>query len=123
MPLLGTRGAASAQGFGEFAQQTAATYIEDVFSTYVYTGNGSTQGVNNGIALGNGVSSSLQGLPITVVSGNFSAPYVIDYINDGLAPSNNSNFSYSNTTFDIYVTFPTAVTLTAYNLAPQGGEW
>ena len=27
-------------------------YIEDVFSTYLYTGNGSTQTINNGIALG-----------------------------------------------------------------------
>lgn len=27
------------------------TYIEDVFSTYLYTGNGSTQTINNGIDL------------------------------------------------------------------------
>jgi hypothetical protein len=51
MPLVATRGAASAQGFGEFAQQTAATYIEDVFSTWLYTGNGSTQTITNGIDL------------------------------------------------------------------------
>jgi hypothetical protein len=30
---------------------SAATYIEDVFSTYLYTGNGSTQSINNGIDL------------------------------------------------------------------------
>ena len=51
MPLIETKGAASAQGFGEFAQQTAATYIEDVFSTYLYTGNASTQTITNGIDL------------------------------------------------------------------------
>ena len=51
MPLVQTRGAASAQGFGEFAQQTAANYIEDVFSTWLYTGNGSTQTITNGIDL------------------------------------------------------------------------
>ena len=51
MPLVATKGAASAQGFGEFAQQTAANYIEDVFSTYLYTGNGSTQTITNGIDL------------------------------------------------------------------------
>ena len=51
MPLIATRGAASAQGFGEFAQSAAATYIEDVFSTYLYTGNGSTQTITNGIDL------------------------------------------------------------------------
>jgi hypothetical protein len=53
MPLVQTRGAASAQGFGEFAQASGggATYIEDVFSTYLYTGNGSTQTITNGIDL------------------------------------------------------------------------
>jgi hypothetical protein len=29
-------------------------YVEDVFSTYLYTGNGAPQAINNGIALGNG---------------------------------------------------------------------
>ena len=51
MPLIATRGAASAQGFGEFAQATAVNYIEDVFSTWLYTGNGSTQTITNGIDL------------------------------------------------------------------------
>jgi len=52
MPLVQTRGAASAQGFGEFAQAaTAITYIEDVFSTYLYTGTGAAQTVTNGIDL------------------------------------------------------------------------
>jgi len=54
MPLVQTRGAASAQGFGEFAQAAAAAavnYIEDVFSTFLYTGNGSTQTITNNIDL------------------------------------------------------------------------
>jgi hypothetical protein len=52
MPLVQTRGAASAQGFGEFAQAaTAANYIEDVFSTYLYTGTGAAQTITNGIDL------------------------------------------------------------------------
>ena len=51
MPLVQTRGAASAQGFGEFAQATAVNYIEDVFSTFLYTGNGSNQTITNGIDL------------------------------------------------------------------------
>ncbi len=51
MPLVATRGAASAQGFGEFAQATAVNYIEDVFSCFLYTGNGSTQTITNGIDL------------------------------------------------------------------------
>jgi hypothetical protein len=51
MPLIATRGAASAQGFGEFAQSAAPVYIEDVFSTWLYTGNDSTQTITNGIDL------------------------------------------------------------------------
>jgi hypothetical protein len=51
MPLISTRGAASAQGFGEFAQSGPVNYIEDVFSTYLYTGNGSTQTITNEIDL------------------------------------------------------------------------
>jgi len=52
MPLVQTRGAASAQGFGEFAQAAvAANYIEEVFSCFLYTGNGSTQTITNDIDL------------------------------------------------------------------------
>jgi len=51
MPLIETKGAASAQGFGEFTASAPKVYIEDVFSTYLYTGNGSTQTITNGIDL------------------------------------------------------------------------
>jgi hypothetical protein len=51
MPLLETKGAASAQGFGLISGAAAFNYIEDVFSTYLYTGNGSTQTITNGIDL------------------------------------------------------------------------
>jgi len=33
------------------AKAVEAAYVEDVFSTYLYTGNGSTQTINNGIDL------------------------------------------------------------------------
>ena len=36
-----------------------AAYVEDVFSTYLYTGNGSTQTIRNGIALADGVAIAL----------------------------------------------------------------
>jgi hypothetical protein len=51
MPLIATRGAASAQGFGEFAQSAGPVYIEDVFSTWLYAGNGTSQTITNGIDL------------------------------------------------------------------------
>jgi hypothetical protein len=52
MPVVGTKGAMSSQGFGEFAQANAVpNYIEDVFSTWLYTGNGSSQTITNNIDL------------------------------------------------------------------------
>ena len=51
MPLVQTRGAASAQGFGEFAQVTDVNYIENVFSTWLYTGTGSGFTITNGLNL------------------------------------------------------------------------
>jgi hypothetical protein len=58
MPTIITKGAKTAQGYGFAAQAAAAVvpnYIEDVFSTYLYTGTGSTQTITNGINLsGNG---------------------------------------------------------------------
>jgi len=52
MPVVKTKGSASSQGFGEFAQSSGeVNYIDDVFSTYLYTGTGSTQTITNGIDL------------------------------------------------------------------------
>ena len=51
MTTVVTRGAASAQALGYASSSAAVTYIEDVFSTYLYTGNGSTQTITNGIDL------------------------------------------------------------------------
>jgi len=50
MPLQATSGAASYDAFGGGAA-AVTNYIEDVFSTYLYTGNGSTQTITNGIDL------------------------------------------------------------------------
>jgi hypothetical protein len=50
MPVQETKGSASAQGYG-FGLGSQATYIEDVFSTWLYTGNSSTQTITNGIDL------------------------------------------------------------------------
>jgi hypothetical protein len=50
MPLQQTSGAASYDAFGGGVAAVPA-YIEDVFSTWLYTGNGSTQTITNGIDL------------------------------------------------------------------------
>ena len=51
MPLQATSGAASQDAFGGNGVAVVPTYIEDVFSTWLYTGNGSTQTITNGIDL------------------------------------------------------------------------
>jgi hypothetical protein len=50
MPLQATSGAASYDAFGGGAA-TVPQYIEDVFSTYLYTGNNGTQTIANGLDL------------------------------------------------------------------------
>jgi len=50
MPLQATSGAASYDAFGGGAA-AVPQYIEDVFSTWLHTGNGSTQTITNGIDL------------------------------------------------------------------------
>lgn len=50
MPLQATSGAASYDAFGGGAA-AVPNYIEDVMSTFLYTGNGSTQTITNGIDL------------------------------------------------------------------------
>jgi len=50
MPLQATSGAASYDGFGG-GVVAEPNYIESVFSTYLYTGNGSTQTITNGVDL------------------------------------------------------------------------
>jgi len=50
MPLQATSGAASYDAFGG-GVPAVPNYIEEVFSTYLYTGNASTQTITNGIDL------------------------------------------------------------------------
>jgi hypothetical protein len=51
MPLQATSGAASQDAFGGNGVAVVPTYIEDVFSTWLYTGNNGTQTITNGIDL------------------------------------------------------------------------
>ena len=54
MPLIQRKGAQSSQGFGEFAAASGVNpnaYIENLFSTYLYTGNSQQQIIGNGVAL------------------------------------------------------------------------
>jgi hypothetical protein len=51
MPSVITRGAFSAKAFGFTGRTAAPVYVEDVFSTYLYTGTGSDQVLTTGIDL------------------------------------------------------------------------
>jgi hypothetical protein len=94
MPLVATRGAASAQGFGEFSQPAAPIYIEDVFSTWLYTGNGSTQTITNGIDL-SGKGGLVWTKQRNTINGGASSlsHYLLDTVRGGTNAlfSNNTN--------------------------------
>ena len=111
MPLVQTRGAASAQGFGEFAQAAvAANYIEEVFSTFLYTGNGSTgQSIVNNIdlsgkgglvwcksrssSISHGLSDTVTGRTKALRTNNFANQVTT---NDSITSFNSNGFSLGN---------------------------
>ena len=143
MPLVQTRGAASAQGFGEFAQATAANYIEDVFSTYLYTGNGSTgQTITNSIDLstkgglvwGKSRSNATDNSLVDTVRGNESIIYsnltqaadtpianTISFLSTGFSVKNNilnaNGHTYASWTFREQPKFFDVVTWTGDSTA------
>ena len=98
MPIIKTKGAASSQGFGEFTVTTppVVNYIEDVFSTYLYKGNGSTQTVTNGIDLaGNGglvwIKNRTAAFGNRIYSNGLTASGYFLYTNSTNAQANSGN--------------------------------
>ena len=85
MPLLETKGAGSAQGFGLSLGSAERVYIEDVFSTYLYTGNGSTQTITNGIDLAG--EGGLVWVKSRSVTGNNWAQDTVRGVNSVLYPN------------------------------------
>jgi hypothetical protein len=105
MPLQATSGAASYDAFGGGAA-AVVNYIEDVFSTWLYNGNGSTQTITNNIDLSgkgglvwikdrtvnfnNVLSDTQRGATKYLISNNTSAQATnVDY----LTSFNNNGFS------------------------------
>ena len=115
MPLVQTRGAASAQGFGEFAQSTAVNYIEEVFSTYLYTGTGAALTITNGIDL------STKGGLVWIKDRVATPPHLlIDTVRGG-NKFVSSNTSLAQTTTSIISAFnTTGFSLTADTVV---GDW
>ena len=77
MPLQATSGAASYDAFGG-GVAAVPQYIEDVFSTYLYTGNGSTQTITNGIDL-----SGKGGLVWTKIRNGTGSNRLVDTVRGG----------------------------------------
>ena len=97
-----------------------AVYVEDVFSTYLYTGNGSTQTITNGIALGDNVVNYLTGKTITNI-GSAITLGSLSNVNDGiLETTNGTNYAFTSGTLDIYVDMGAGFAATGYLIAPQG---
>jgi len=91
MPTIITRGAGSAQGLGYASSSAPVTYIEDVFSTYLYTGNGSTQTITNGIDLsGKGGLVWIKNRAATDGAGNTANHILMDTVLNGRLRSNTS---------------------------------
>jgi hypothetical protein len=115
MPLIATRGASSVQGFGQFAQ-TSVNYIEDVFSTYLYTGTGANRSITNGIDL------STKGGMVWIKSRSDAVNHDIFDTNRGAG-----HLSWITTAAESYTT-DTQKTLTAFNtdgfsLGDDAGAW
>jgi hypothetical protein len=115
MPLVQTRGAASAQGFGEFAQAaTVANYIEGVFSCFVYTGTGANQVITNGIDL-----STYGGLVWAKNRGTTNAHYLFDTVRGGTELLQSNSTDASITVSPAYFTAQT----TGYQTGPADSGW
>ena len=85
MPVIQRKGAQSSQGFGEFTQGAGVNpnqFIENLFSTYLYTGKGSTEIFSSGVALSSNAS------PWTTNSLTFSG------LNSGSSVTSDSSGNY-----------------------------
>lgn len=88
MPLQETSGAASYDAFGGNGVPVVPNYIEDVFSTWLHTGNNAAQTIPNGIPLGNSTSG-----------GSAFFDGVSDYVTP---PTNSIQFGTSNFTLEFW---------------------
>ncbi|NBP03134.1 MAG: hypothetical protein EBU90_24120, partial [Proteobacteria bacterium] len=80
---------------------TAANYIEDVFSTYLYTGNGSTQTITNGINLStNGGLVWIKSRTAAINNSLFDTSRgVSNYLNSNTVGSASQNTGFGVTNF------------------------
>jgi len=101
---------AAAGGAGE------SVYVEDVFSTYLYTGTGSAQSIDNGIPL-----SDEGGLVWIKSRSNADSHYLFDTVN-GPEETLSSDNTNAGANYSAYWDFPSAGT-TGFNLKAAPGNY
>ena len=114
-------GAAGAAGGSE-----PGLYVDDLFSTFLYEGTSSNQSINNGIRLGNAITSlraysmyATQGTNYTSIVP--SGATFQEAITNGAISGSNDDFLYSGgSVLDIYVDLVDAAVATAVKFGPQG---
>ena len=115
MPLQATSGAASYDAFGG-GVPVVPQYIEDVFSCFLYTGNGSTQTITNGIDLStkgglvwikcrnqirdNSLTDTARGASLQLIS-NTTSRGDISIAPNGLSAFGTTGFTVTGQGFDV----------------------
>ena len=115
-PLLGLTGTGGGLSYLAGGGILESLYVDDVFSSNVYTGTGSVRSIVNGVSLGNEVAVSLNGKTITDTAGIDPSGY--DKLINDVVSSSNSDYYYGS--IDCYIDYGSAVVSTFYDLAPQG---
>jgi hypothetical protein len=116
MPTIISRGGMAGKAFGLTGQTAAPVYVEDVFSTYLYNGNGATQTITNGIDLaGKGGLVWAKSRSNSVYHGLADTAHLTSYFGTpgGLR---------SNQTTALGATDLAGVTSTGFSLAYVGGD-
>ena len=107
---------------GGESQSTSGGYVDDVFSAYTYTGNGSTQTINNGIDLaGKGglvwvknrgfgaqpilMTDTSNYLSSNLTNGNTAYSYLSSLNSNGFSLANTSSFREANYNNDTYASW------------------
>ena len=132
MPLQATSGAASYDAFGG-GVAVVPNYIEEVFSTYLYTGNGSTQTITNGIDLStkgglvwtksrsvggsNGLYDTARGIYKYITSNATGSQQ--DFNPSGLTAFGSTGFSVNDDSFGSYAINGTGITYVSWTFRKQ----
>lgn len=124
MPLISSLGAASSRGFGEFLTQSSPVYVEDVFGTYLYTGNSTTGGSQT---INNGINFSANGGLVWIKARNQSANHILTDTARGAGTGPGSSNTLSTNLQSVeglglsYCDYVSAFTTTGFTVTQSNG--